>query len=214
MNPSPRQIELVNGVLSYLVKTKNLCIHFDGRLDMHVGKEVLLMNNHDGGKEVLQISSDASFADDLHTRYSSQGSAYKLFGGLIDWRANKQRTVTLSYTEAELLAISQAGKESLWWSRLFSMLEFDPDDEATIECDNQQTIRAITSKNPRFTTKLRHVDIHAHWLGQEVALGTIAVKWVPSAQIVADGSTKVLPIQRHREFIRLLGLVKEGENSE
>ena len=201
MNPSPRQIELVNGVIGYLVETRSLCIRFDGRLDFHSGKELLL------------ISSDASFADDLRTRHSSQGYAFKLFGGLIDWRANKQKTVTLSSTEAELLAISQAGKEGLWWNRLFEMLEFDPGDEATIECDSQQTIRAIVSKSPRFTTKLRHVDIHAHWLRQEVTLGTIAVKWVPSAEIIADGFTKILPIQRHKEFLRLLGLVREGSES-
>lgn len=86
------------------------------------------------------MSSDASFADDIQTRYSSQGYAFKLFGGLIDWKANKQKTVTLSSTEAELLAISQVGKETLWWSRLFDLLEFNPGHQVAIQCDNHQTI--------------------------------------------------------------------------
>ena len=46
----------------------------------------------------------------------------KLFRGLIGWRANKQDTVTTSMTEAELLALSQAVKESIYISRLLEEL--------------------------------------------------------------------------------------------
>ena len=198
-NPSPRHIELVNRVIGYLVSTRTLSIMFDGRII--IPREVI-------PKEVLIVSSDSSFADDLQTRYSSQGYAMKLFGGLIDWKANKQKTVTLSSTEAELLAISQTAKETIWWSRLFELIEFDLGNDLTIQCDNRQTIRALISENPRFSTKLRHVDIHSHWLRQEVINKRISINWVPSAQILADGFTKALPIQRHKEFINLLGLVK------
>jgi hypothetical protein len=54
------------------------------------------------------------FVGDLETQYSSQGYAFKLFGGPVDWKANKQKTVTLSVTESELLTLSQTGKETLW----------------------------------------------------------------------------------------------------
>lgn len=87
------------------------------------------------------------------------------------------------------------------------LIEFDPGHQVAIQCDNQQTIRALTSENPRFSTKLRHVDIHSHWLRQEIINKTISIKWVPSAQILADGFTKALPGQRHDEFVRQLGLV-------
>ena len=33
------------------------------------------------------------------------------------------------------------------------------------------------------------------------------MEWVPTANMVADGFTKVLPIQKHEEFIKLLNLV-------
>ena len=107
-----------------------------------------------------------------------------------------------------MLAISQTAKETIWWSPLFELIEFDLGNDLTIQCDNRQTIRALISENPRFSTKLRHVDIHSHWLRQEVINKRISINWVPSAQILADGFTKALPIQRHKEFINLLGLVK------
>jgi hypothetical protein len=40
----------------------------------------------------------------------------KLFGGLIRWHINKQETITISMTEAELLALMQAAKEGLYIS--------------------------------------------------------------------------------------------------
>lgn len=79
-----------------------------------------------------------------------------------------------------------------------------------IECDNMQTIRAFNSAGSQFTTKLRHVEIHHHWLRQEVQKKTVHIKWVPTTKILADGLTKALLPQRHKEFIKLLGLHKEG----
>ena len=69
-----------------------------------------------------------------------------------------------------------------------------------------QTIRAFTA--PKFTTRLRHVDIHRHWLRQEISKGTINIAWVSSTKILADGLTKQLTPQKHEEFLKLLGLTE------
>ena len=127
-----------------------------------------------GGDAGLQIASDASFADNTLDRKSSQGYAIKLFGGLIAWKANKQDTVTTSTTEAELLALSQVAKEALFVSRLLRELQIELDTRAvTIQCDNKQTIRLVNEEISRLHTKLRHVDIHNHWIRQEVTEGRI-----------------------------------------
>ena len=73
---------------------------------------------------MFQCSSDAAFADNAD-RKSTEGCLFMLFGGPIDWRAAKQKTVTTSTTEAELLALSHTTKDYLWWKRLFSSLELD-----------------------------------------------------------------------------------------
>jgi len=50
--------------------------------------------------------SDASYTDDVTTRCSTEGYLFQLFGGIIDWKYVKQSTVTISTTEAELLALA------------------------------------------------------------------------------------------------------------
>lgn len=58
-------------------------------------------------------------------------------------------------------------------------------------------------------TRLRHVDIHNHWLRQEVENGTINVVHTPTKDLVADGLTKSLARQPFEDFIKQLNLVKK-----
>lgn len=114
--------------------------------------------------------------------------------------------MTKSSTEAELLAITFTAKEFIRWVRFFSYLNLDLHDKPTIYCDNIQTIRLLTKEAPKLETALKHIDIHQNWLRQEVQLGNIHVEWIKTANMVADGFTKILPALKHAEFIRQLNL--------
>ena len=154
------------------------------------------------------MASDASFADNTRDRTSSQAYVMKLFGGTIGWRANKQDTVTTSTTEAELLSLAQAAKEAMYVSRLVRELGVTLDDSRiTIQCDNKQTIRLVNADIALLQTKLRHVDIHNHWLRQEAARKRIQVVYTPTDDMIADGLTKTLPFDSHQRFVRHVGLV-------
>jgi len=83
----------------------------------------------------------------------------------------------------------------------------DPGHDTAVDCDNQQTIGLMTKDLLKLTTKLRHVDIHKHWLRQEVQEKRLRINWVPTAEMPADGLTKTLPRQKHENFVRQLGLV-------
>ena len=76
-----------------------------------------------GGGDEYVVASDASFADNLADRKSSQGYTMKLFGGLVGWRANKQATVTILIIKAELLALLQAAHEEIYIQQLLRELE-------------------------------------------------------------------------------------------
>jgi hypothetical protein len=82
-----------------------------------------------GGQNNLVVASGAFFADNSTDRKSSQAFAMKLFGGLIGWRTNKQDTVITLITEAELLALAQAAKKSMYVSKLLQKLTIDLDDQ-------------------------------------------------------------------------------------
>jgi reverse transcriptase-like protein len=192
-NPGPEHIAAAEHLSQYLVATKNLAIEYSGSINDH---------------KVFLIWSDAAFADDKITRFSSCGFCLQLFGGIIHYKATKQRTVTTSSTEAELLALSNTAKEYMWWIRLFKAINFDlHEEQPTIYCDNQQTIRLLNMEAPRLVTKLKHVDIHQCWLRQEVQKGNIQTEWIPTADMVADGFTKELPAQKHANFVKQLNLV-------
>jgi hypothetical protein len=113
------------------------------------------------------------------------------------------------------LALSQVAKEALFISRLLNELHVDLDTRTvTIECDNKQTIRLVTEEVSRLQTKLRHVDIHNHWIRQEVSNGNLQVQYVPSADMIADGLTKVLPTNKWDSFLDQLGLVQAKTTEE
>ena len=114
-------------------------------------------------------------------------------GGIIDWAARKQLTVTTLTTEAKLLSMLYAGKELMWWIYLFEKVQFNPDQDIVIYNDNLQTIRILTSEMGKTDTKLRHIDIAQCWLTQSVQRGELCVDYVPTNQMVADGLTKILP---------------------
>ena len=115
--------------------------------------------------------------------------------------------ITTSSTEAELLTLTHAMKEIYWWQRLFRTIDFKTGHESNVDCDNQQMIGLLTKDTVKLVTKLRHVNIHRHWLRQEVQAGRLKVNWVPTMQMPADGLTKALSHQKHENFLRLLGLM-------
>ena len=43
--------------------------------------------------------------------------------GYISWRSKKQRTVALSLTEAEYMALTEAAQEAIWLRHSYASLE-------------------------------------------------------------------------------------------
>lgn len=194
LNPSEIHHKAADRVIQYLYATRSFAIRLGSGGDMQAN----------GPAEIFLCASDASFADNTEDRKSSQGYVMRLYSGSIAWRASKQTTVTTSSTEAELLAASEAAKEMIFAGRLLRALQIKFNKPLLIECDNQQTIRLVSEESTKLTTQLRHVDIHQHWLRQEVQEGRISVRWVQTSNMVADGMTKALPRVRHIEFIKQL----------
>jgi hypothetical protein len=126
-----------------------------------------------------------------------------LFERLADWHSAKQKTVTAwrwstSHTEAELLALTSATKEIILWRQLFKHIGFNPGHVMVVYCDNLQTIRLLSKENQKLATKLRHFDIHRHWLKQEMQEGQLHIKWLPKI---------CQPTASRERFIKQLNLI-------
>jgi hypothetical protein len=62
-------------------------------------------------------------------------------------------------------------------------------------------------ETPKLVTKLKHIDIHSHWLRQEVNRQNLKIKWISTNDMKADGFTKALLKQKHEQFVRQLNLI-------
>jgi hypothetical protein len=117
INSSKFYMKLANRTLKYLRYTKKLVIEFNTKSEAYI---------------TFLASNDASFVDDIETRFNSQEYAFKLFNELIDWKTFKQRTMIISFTEIELLIISVVEKELIWWQRLFEIIHFQINQKSNI----------------------------------------------------------------------------------
>jgi hypothetical protein len=194
--PGPQHMAAVDRVIQYLWTTRYLCLKFGG-----------LGDEEGNSPEYFMAATDASFGDNPD-RKSSQGMLFMLLGGSILWKATKQSTITTSTTDAELTALSAGAKELRALQRLFKQvdLQLPGNSVQRIHCDNLQTVRIVREEAPRVITKMLHVDIHQLWVRQEHREKRLDVVWVPTSQMIADGFTKPLPLQRHRQFVQALNM--------
>ncbi|KAI1681242.1 Pol protein [Pyrenophora tritici-repentis] len=202
-NPGQKHLYAAIHCWRYLIGKRNLALKASGtqnEKDLFVIPVENADKYTDTVEPIFYGASDAAYADEPDTRRSSEGYLFKLYGLSVDWKAAIQKH------KAELLALSRAGGEMKWWNRLFREIRFNPDIVSKIWCDNQQTVGIVTKAEEKLQTKLKHVDIHQLWLRQEVEAGRIHVDWKPTAYMPADGLTKVLPRQKHAQFIKQLGL--------
>ena len=191
-NPGPTHEAAADRCIAYLHTTRCYALEYGALQDHH---------------PIFLCASDASFADEPTRWWSIEGGLFQLFGGSLDWFSTLQRTVTTSSTEAELLALSHICAWLFWWRRVFENLSLDLDSETTVNCDNLQTVRLMMKEAPKLVTKLKHVDIHQHWLRQETTKGTVKVEWISTGEMPADGFTKPFGPQKHSAFLKQLNLV-------
>jgi hypothetical protein len=65
----------------------------------------------------------------------------------------------------------------------------------------------MTKDAPKLVTKLRHIDVHQHWLRQEVQAGKIKIEWASTNNMAANSLTKALPRQKYKHFVNQLNII-------
>ena len=152
---------------------------------------------------------DSDWASCRESRKSTEGFVFLLAGGAVSWRSKKQSIVATSSCEAEYIALTAAGKEAIWLSRMLAgMLGKAEMEPITVFVDNQGAID--TAKNATINRKNKHIDIRYHYVREAVGNNQVMLKHCSSNEQVADPLTKPLLRISHRAMCDKMGLRPNG----
>lgn len=158
---------------------------------------------------LLEVFSDADWANSNIDRRSVSGCVCKIHGCTVSWMTRKQQTVALSSNEAELAALCVAICHVVWMKRLVSDLGRPIEQAIPVFEDNQSTIRI--AEDSKDYSRLKHVDTKFHFVRDLVQRGVIAIQFVRSSDQEADIMTKGLPVAAFRGLCRKLGLERRED---
>uniref|UniRef100_A0A2N9IPG8 Integrase catalytic domain-containing protein n=1 Tax=Fagus sylvatica TaxID=28930 RepID=A0A2N9IPG8_FAGSY len=139
-NPGKQHWEAVKWILRYLKGTLGTSLCFTGA-DMKLTGYV-----------------DSDLAGDVDTRKSTTGYVYTLGGIAVSWVSRLQKIVALSTTEAEYVAVTEAGKEMVWLQGFLEELG-QRQKKGILHSDSQSAI--FLAKNPgiSFQNKAHTIEI-------------------------------------------------------
>jgi Reverse transcriptase (RNA-dependent DNA polymerase) len=189
-NPSSEHWAAVKRIFRYLAGTIDLGIHYQEK----------------PGERFLFGYCDADFAGDLDHRKSTSGYLFILGGGPISWKSQLQRAVTLSTTEAEYAALTEATRESNSIRQLLIELGLPTNllQPVPILEDNTSTISLASNHSNHKRSK--HIDIRNHYCREQSTIGNIKVEYVNTEEQAADSLTKPLGPQKWKTVIEQLRL--------
>jgi hypothetical protein len=98
--------------------------------------------------------TDSDYASDIEDRKSTSGYIFMYGDCVISWNSSKQKTVSLSSTEAEYIGFAEAAKEGMWLHTILEELERAVD-VVQILCDNKSTIRSNKSSRTTYVNENR-----------------------------------------------------------
>lgn len=149
---------------------------------------------------------DSDWAGDLHDRKSISGYLIKLFGNCITWVTKKQNCITLSTTEAELVALCSAVQDCLWIKKILNDMKIQHNTLKIYE-DNQGCISIL--QNPENNRRVKHIDVKYNFISENIKKGFFEIKYVNTKLQQADILTKGLYKEQFYELLELIGLVSE-----
>jgi len=180
----------VKPIFRYLVRTRMFVLEYG-------------TSNRSGGY------SDADWGSE-NDRKSVGGYLFLLNGGAISWASKKQKSIALSTTEAEYMAMTQAAKEILWLQVLLDEIgafkHISP--ISTLYADNQGAI--ALARNPEYHARTKHIDIQYHFIRDLITSAKLDLRFCPSSDMIADIMTKSLPRATHEKHTQAMGLIGEA----
>jgi hypothetical protein len=133
-------------------------------------------------------TSDSDYAVDRDTRRSVSGVTTLLCGAPVAVRSKQQQCVTLSVTEAELVAGVECIQNMLFVKDVLESLELKVKLPVILEMDNKGAVNL--ANNWSSAGRTRHVASLVSFVRELKEQGILLVKWRPSAEMCSDILTK------------------------
>jgi hypothetical protein len=144
---------------------------------------------------------DASYGVHPNGR-SHTGSIVTLGKGAVHAKSTKQKLVSKSSTEAELVALSDEASQVLW-TRNFLELQGYKMMPAKIFQDNMSTI-AMADKGRSTSERTRHINVRYFFTKDKVESGELMIEYLPTGDMIADLLNKPLQGALFRKLRNLL----------
>ncbi|CAA9995330.1 unnamed protein product [Nesidiocoris tenuis] len=188
---------LENPKWSDWLKVKRIFRYLKGTSDMG-----LLFTGCDNTTQ-LETFSDADHGGDTTTGRSTSGVVSIFSNGAISWLSQRQASVAISTTEAEIVAASEAAKEMVWLKRLLKDMGVVSEKPA-LHVDNEAAIRL--AQNPEFHRRTKHIQLRHFFVRELVTDEQIQILKVDTENQLADILTKPLPRGRFESLRNKLGV--------
>ena len=146
--PSPVHLNKMYKVIRHVLSTRGHVLKFELRKDIK--------------KWALKALSDSDFASEKVTRISVFGYIIYLCGIPIAWRSKGMKSVVLSTTEAEYMALSEVVKDLKSTVQLLQTMNIEVELPISVYVDN---VGAIWISNKRTTSdRTKHIDIRTSFV--------------------------------------------------
>ena len=141
----------------------------------------------DGNWKLVALS-DSDLANDKDTRYSVYGYIIYFCGIPVAWKSKSMKSVVLSTTEAEYVAVSEVVKEIKVLYQMLRSMEIKVPLPIKVQVDN---IGAIWLENNRSVSeRTNHVDLREHFVRDMIKDQVTEINFVKSAENDSHVMTK------------------------
>jgi hypothetical protein len=170
--PTKADLQKLDRVFGYLESNRDMLLRFKR-----------------GGKVDFAANIDASWAthDDGHGR---TGIVLMMAGCAVAAWSFKQKMVTRSSTESEIVALSDGLTQVLWLHHMLTAQGYDLPSTVVYQ-DNSAVMELM--KRPRSThQRTKHLDVRYFYARDLELEGSIKMEWLPTKHMIADLLTKPL----------------------
>jgi len=163
-------------VIKYVLDTSRLKLKFDPQ-------------KNDCGIFYLTGKLDSDYVGNKEDTRSITGWLVFFMGVLIAWRSEAQGHITLSSTEAELVAMTDLCCELLFCRQILEFLGVKIEYPILVEVDNQGAV--FLARNEYTSSRTKHIDTKYLFVREYQEDGIVKIVFVKSTDNESDVMTKI-----------------------